>query len=40
MTKGSGKFGWCLTGQHTSCPKKTLSVACTCECHNKTVESK
>lgn len=36
------KFGWCTTGQHNACTKKTAStdIVCTCECHEKTVESK
>lgn len=35
------KFGWCTTGQHGACTKKTSSteVTCTCECHEKVVES-
>lgn len=42
LRRNMSKFGWCTTGQHSSCTKKTAStdVICTCECHEKTVESK
>jgi hypothetical protein len=35
MSKGTGKFGWCLTGHHDQC-RIILTVVekkCACECH-------
>ncbi|MFE9500839.1 histone-like nucleoid-structuring protein Lsr2 [Streptomyces collinus] len=31
-----GRFGWCLTGHHKSCPVETVSgLQCDCRCHIK-----
>lgn len=27
------KFGWCITGHHDQCFKKTDLNVCSCECH-------
>ncbi len=35
MRKGTHRFGWCLTNDHTRCMRKVGTVECSCACHNE-----